>query len=257
LSDENGDVYFETTTNKPYTLTATHSDYFDFTQSGINSYDFTIYMKRKGGGSSGTSTTLVVDVKDGLGNAIGGALIGATDMTTGQSKSVMTGDDGVGVITQMFASNNLLVSVVVEDYAESRQTTTIRSGETKYISIVLSQETRGNQFSVSGRGCADLIKGVWLCGDLRTDGTSNICTANADCISGKCNTYAQECSRFNYTLCDAGGKYAGIGRGNTCVYKATIFGFLDSAAGNILEYFLYFMVIIIILVLIVMIRKKK
>lgn len=119
---------------------------------------------------------------------------------------------------------------------------------------------------MTNRTCSDFIKNVWLCGNLSVTGIGNTCAIDTDCISGRCSPYNNECSSFNYKICDSGfvkptknylsGNYAGMGRGNGCIIKSTVFEGLQGIKNSFLTYFILLIVIIIITLYFVLIRKK-
>jgi len=197
-------------------------------------------------------TVLTIITKDTEGNPISGSLVSVTNTITGQNNFGFTDEDGQKVFIQMFTGQKLLVrgNNEEEGYETSTTYTSLIEGQQKTVTLTMTQALAEGQFTGTNRGCADLISGVWLCGDL--SGNNNKCTNNTDCISDQCG-FNGECSRFNYTLCDRDNQ----GRGQGCVIKNTVFGFFKGTTGTILKYFLYTLVFIALLFIAIMIFKRR
>lgn len=245
-SDSTGNAYFSTSVSPPYNITATNPDYRDYLWTDITdtTYTLNIRMKRISGGG----TTIIASVKDYLGNALMGATVSATDISTGQNKYAITEPDGIAVITQMFPSNNLIVSAAYTGYTTKSITTTIIEGQTRSLDFVLESPVGGTV--ISDRGCVDLINDVWLCGNLSVTGIGSSCAVDADCISDRCS--AGVCSSFNWEICDE----RGINRGQYCVINETLKGFFDKMGGLLLTSFIAIITLVIIIFFILLLRKK-
>lgn len=280
-SDEEGKAYFSTNTASPWSITATHPDYYDFTQSGIMSTNFNLLMTPR---TSTTGTTLIVTDYDAkTSNPLSGLIVSATDINTGQNLYAVTDDNGRAIITGMFSSELLKITTGSSEYINLGNTfthitshygvqsimTNIRTGETKYLTFNLTYLEGSYAFTRTNRSCMDFMLGeggnstglfgVWLCGDLSLIGPGDTCNVDADCLSTKCSTYSHTCNHFNFTICDqySNTPFSGMGRGNNCLVQATAFGMLRGITSTLLMYFLFFIVIVIIIILIVLLRRRK
>jgi hypothetical protein len=201
-----------------------------------------------------TQAVLIIMVYDKENNPLETALIGATDIITGESRSTLTDYTGAGYIRGITPSDKLLISASKTGYTTSSTYTSIGTGEEKIVTIIMGVTSTGT-FDVTNRGCEDTIKGVLLCGNLTITGIGNTCTQDTDCITGLCGKSMsglnRECSKFNWTICDN----QGMNRGNKCYMRATGMGFVGSFGNFILENFLYVLLFIAILIIFLMIVR--
>ncbi len=103
----------------------------------------------------------------------------------------------------------------------------------------------------TGRGCQDLLRGIWLCNQ-----TNIHCEQNSDCLSDMCNV-AGQCSSFNYTWCDNNGRP----RNQRCIMAGTFERFIGNITDWILDNFLWVLIIILLLMgvttMVIVFRHKK
>lgn len=279
-TDNEGNGYFATSENSPYNVTATHPDYYDFIQTGIYSTNFKLLMTPK---ISGTGTILIVNVYNDTGNPLPGLIVSANNIDTMENLYSVTDENGRAIISNMFATNRLLVTTGSSQYIHLEETqiitdthygaqsvlTTISQGETKYMTFNLSLIQGATYLTRTNRSCVDTIQadgggakgtyGVWLCGEMSLIGSGDTCNADIDCLSKHCSTYNHQCSHFNWSICDEGRKtlFQGMGRSNHCFISASAYGILRGVTGMMLDYFILVIVIIIFAVLFFIIRKRK
>jgi hypothetical protein len=211
-------------------------------------------------GANGTNpqAVLTIMVYDKSNHPLENALVGATDIVTGESKSALTDYTGAGYILGISPSSKLLISASKEGYATSSTYASIGIGEQKTVNIIMGITTTGGAVDVTNRHCVDQIKGVMLCGNLSITGVGNSCTQDTDCISGRCaiavSGLGRECSRFNWTICD----HQGEDRNNACFMRATGQGTFRGFGDYILNNFLYVLLAIaVIIIVLMMIRAVK
>ena len=200
-------------------------------------------------------TILVVTVYDSNNQPLENALVSTLDPITGSSKYGLTDYTGIIYLFDVMPSNNFIIGAKKDGYATTSIYASIGSGEQKMLSITMGQSRgAGGYFPATPRICADTIKGVWLCGNLSVTGIGNTCTQDADCISGRCSfgISIRECSKFNYTLCDA----QGINRGNTCIIKNMTGGFFRTIGDLLLGNFLYVLILVSLIVAGLIIRRS-
>lgn len=232
-----------------YGLTYSKSGYVPETQSFYPSNDrITRWLNPINGTTNQALLTIMVFDKNNT--PIENALVGATDIITGESRSTLTDYTGAGYILGITPSDKLMISAAKTGYSTTSTYSTIGVGEQKTLTIIMG--IQGSGFTVTSRGCSDPIKGVLLCGNLSVTGIGSSCLVDADCISGKCDPtlsgLTRTCANFNWTICDA----QGLARGNTCYMRAIGNGTGKGFGNWILNNFLYVLLFIAIFIMTLM-----
>jgi len=202
-----------------------------------------------------TRTLLTVTVQNSNNTLLEGVLVATLDPVTGASRYGLTDYSGTVYIFDIQPSNSFIVGARKEGYETTSVYASISNGEQKNVNIIMGQSRGANgYFPATARQCADTLSGVWLCGNLSTTGIGNSCTQDTDCISGRCSVglTIRECSRFNYTLCDA----QGINRGNTCIFKNMTRGIFTTIGDLILGNFLYVLLLVFLIVAGLIIKRS-
>jgi hypothetical protein len=214
-------------------------------------YDWIIYPD--------SSNILTILVQNSTGSPLENVLVNVNNPLTTENEQRYTDSNGIVIFYNGTTGMGLIISAdgTSIGYETKQETFNNLAGEQNFEVITLLSNTEvaqgGSGSIITARGCVDFINGVWLCGNLRTDGTSNVCNNNTDCISGKCNIYSQSCSNFNWSRCDN----LGVGRGNYCVINETIKGFFNKAGNILLASFIFVIIAVIIIFFILLLRKKN
>lgn len=183
------------------------------------------------GGVGGGSASLTVTVLNAINNdPIQDALVSITNPLTGESTFDFTASNGIVTFGDPPTGETILVNVDKVGLQFASTIISLSEGETKSITVFTDTALAE---TISGRGCKDIIDGVWLCN------ASNACNTNADCVSDLCGLN-NECSTFNWTRCDD----SGLERGNRCIIGETTKGALRGTLKFALRNF--FLVIAII-----------
>ena len=278
LTDASGYATIELPTQTTYNITISKTGYLTKTTTMVTGNYIQIAELQPTtitdpNGTITSRTMLTVIVKDRAGQPITEAIVSATDLITGISKSSSTdvlgkaylldlptgvsirisaGKSNYADCTQVYNSvsnnyeydcSNAEPNTISQEYKTSYLTTTLTTNEQKTIIITLLKIEEETQV-INSRGCQDYVEGLILCSPLNISGGDG-CKQDADCIGGRCALHGL-CSNYNYTACDN----AGTERGAWCFASE-----LTKSGGNwlsdtLLDYFLYFLVFAIFMVII-------
>ena len=249
-----GNIEFNVT-DRDYGVSYIKDGYFSRTVTVTpSSYLTTVRITPTTDETGATITTLIIITINGTGALINGTLVSITNSLTSENKFGITDQNGQVILTDIFTGYKLLIQAINEEqrYATATKYLTLLEGEVKTLTIDMGTQGRPEGQYYGKRGCTDLIPNVILCGNLTTTGIGNNCTIDADCISGKCD-YGNECSRFNWTLCDD----HDFSRGNSCVATYVSSGFFNTTWGSIIKYFGFTLIIILFIAVYVVLRRRK
>jgi hypothetical protein len=253
-SDQAGIVlYSNLTSQTQYTITISKAGYFSKSVTGTTSpYQQIVYLEPTTTNTGQQITTLLVTVKNSSNSPISNALVSVTEPITAQSKYAFTDANGIATITNMFSTSRGIISAgKTGEYDVKQEYFTLSNGEQKTITLTL--EKAGKTY-ITDRGCEDYVEGIYLCSPLRIDNTGDSCTADNECLTGRCmpsSSNNRKCSNFNWTQCDS----AGMERGNRCVTRFTANAGAVSFTGFALDNFLYVLIFIVIFIMVIMVMS--
>lgn len=254
LSDVNGNVAFFVADNRLYAVTITKSDYYTkSTYGSVDGFNGWI-ITRIGGSEGGVRTSLIVHTIAENGSVVSGSLVSVLEPISGESKFGITDALGVYVFVDMMIGDRIVVSASNEPkhFEATGDYISLTYGETKEITLTMSQAMRTGVYYGNSRFCVDPLKGVLLCGNLSVTGVGSGCTVDADCISDRCMP-SKQCSTFNWTVCDI----HGITRGQYCFTRSIAEGGLSGLTNIIFSFFIFVCVILFIIGVFILVRKKN
>lgn len=260
-TDSSGKVYFNNIPSGTYNYTINKSGYYAKTLGASGGFETCLRLRGTAGG-----TGITIYTQNSTGSMVSGSLVSITNTLEGTNAYGFTNLDGY-VVLQGVYGDKLLITATNEEkgYPDTyNYYVDLQYGESKTITITFGTNVLPEgQFSVTDRGCKDLIDGILLCGNLSIYNNGSECHVDNDCISKSCirvkiNSTASEsdgtCSNFNWSVCDRDG----MGRGQGCFMIKTTYGGISSFVdGVIIKYLFLVIAVVFLLFFFVIARRKK